>query len=64
LSWVCEYASIERILGLTDRSRHETLEEIMNEMAAKDIPMDRSETPEDVANIVAFLCSEANYMTG
>jgi hypothetical protein len=36
------------------RSRHETPEEIVTEMAVKDIPMGRSETPEDVANIVAF----------
>ena len=46
------------------RSRHETPEEIVTEMAAKDIPMDRSETPEGGAKIIAFLCFEANYMTG
>jgi NAD(P)-dependent dehydrogenase (short-subunit alcohol dehydrogenase family) len=42
-----------------------TFEEIMAEMATKDIPLGRSEKPEDVANVVTFLCSEeANYMTG
>ena len=42
-----------------------TFEDIMAEMAAKDIPLGRSEKPEDVANVVTFLCSEdANYMTG
>jgi len=42
-----------------------TFEEIMAEMAVKEIPLGRSETPEDVAHVVAFLCSaEANYMTG
>lgn len=46
------------------RSKHETPEEIVTEMAVKDIPMGRSETPEDGANIIAFLCFEANYMTG
>lgn len=42
-----------------------TFEEIMAEMAVRDIPLGRSEMPEDVANVVAFLCSDdASYMTG
>lgn len=42
-----------------------TFEEIMAEMAARDIPLGRSEKPEDVAKVVAFLCSEdGDYMTG
>lgn len=36
----------------------------MAEMAAKDMPLGRSETSEDVADVLAFLCSgEANFIT-
>lgn len=42
-----------------------TFEEIMAEMAARDIFLGRSEKPEDVAKVVAFLCSEdGDYKTG
>jgi meso-butanediol dehydrogenase/(S,S)-butanediol dehydrogenase/diacetyl reductase len=41
-----------------------TFEESLSRMVAK-IPLGRLETPEDVANVVSFLCShDASYMTG
>jgi acetoin reductase-like protein len=37
----------------------------VNERYVKEIPLGRACTPEDVANVVVFLCSEeSNYMTG
>ena len=40
-------------------------EEEVNERYVKEIPLGRACTPEDVANVVVFLCSEeSNYMTG
>ncbi len=37
----------------------------MEDMASSEIPLRRSQKSEDVAKVVAFLCSEeANYMTG
>jgi len=54
----------ESMASLVEESG-KSFEKIMEEIAASDIPLRRSEKAEDVANVVAFLCSkDASYMTG
>lgn len=54
----------ESMASLVEQSG-KSFEDIMKDLAASDIPVRRSQEPEDVANVVAFLCSEeADYMTG
>lgn len=51
--------------GATDTPNFQLMPDKMKEMIPKGIPLRRIGRPEDVANVVAFLCSnEADYLTG
>jgi 2-hydroxycyclohexanecarboxyl-CoA dehydrogenase len=51
--------------GATDTPNFNVMPEKMREMIPKGIPLGRIAKPEDVANMVAFLCSDASsYVTG
>jgi len=51
--------------GATDTPNFQVMPDKMKEMIPKGIPLGRIAKPEDVANMVAFFCSnEADYITG
>lgn len=51
--------------GFIETSMTDVLKEEIKEEIAKSIPLKRMGTPQDVANVVKFLCSEdSSYMTG
>jgi 3-oxoacyl-[acyl-carrier protein] reductase len=51
--------------GFIETEMTAKLNDLQREALAKNIPMGRLGTPEDIAKAVAFLCSEdANYITG
>lgn len=57
--------ALRESMALLAEESGKTFEEIIEEMAATAIPVRRSEKAEDVAKVVAFLCSDdADYMTG
>lgn len=51
--------------GFVETDMTEVLSEDIKEQSLKLIPLNRFAKPEDIANVVVFLCSEkANYITG
>ncbi|MBV1818205.1 3-oxoacyl-[acyl-carrier-protein] reductase [Bacteroidales bacterium MSK.15.36] len=51
--------------GFVETDMTEVLSEDIKEQSLKLIPLERFAKPEDIANVVVFLCSEkANYITG
>lgn len=51
--------------GFVETDMTEVLSEEIKEQSLKSIPLKRFAKPEDIANVVVFLCSErANYITG
>lgn len=51
--------------GFIETSMTQKLDEKQRELLLRNVPLGRMGTPEDVARVVAFLCSpEADYLTG